>query len=192
MIVRVLVALLVLGAAPATAQETWQASPGRYTLNGETVEVFIEASRFLMSDLHAEFHTVSGELLVVEEGNTLMVEIASADLTGNGPMVEGILKGENFLNVETHPTLSFTASGFAVQREAMSLTGNLTMAGVTHPATFTTQLDDADVTDGETVTLTFEGTGRVRRADWGMTSYPGVVGQTINVTIRAEFDLTGN
>ena len=48
-----------------------------------------------------------------------------------------MLKGADYLNAEAHPEASFTATSFqADSKTAGKVTGDLTIMGKTHPATF--------------------------------------------------------
>jgi polyisoprenoid-binding protein YceI len=195
--------LCVLLTAPAAAQELepealpapWLAPPGTYTLDPATVSVTMTARRFLMSPIRARFGTVEGALTVTAQApdaSALMVEIAAGDLTANGPIVENMLKGEDFLNAEVHPAIIFTAGSFTVSDAPASLAGDLAMAGVTHPATFGTQLESFElVPETEEVRLRFVSEGELARADWGMTGYRALVSDTVRIRIEADFVRAG-
>ncbi len=145
--------------------------------------------RFAMSRIRAQFHSVDGVLQVGEDGvveNTLVVEIVAADMEANGPVVEGILKGENFLNVEAHPSLDFVAAGFTISDAPQDLTGELTMAGRMSPVVFEARLIDHSTEEGR-VRMRFAVEGAIARSDWGMTANRGFVSETIQVRIEAEF-----
>jgi len=192
----VFLSALLLG--PALAQDpapaaVWTAPPGTYEMNSLS-SVTLTARRFLMAPLRASFGTVAGTMVVSDEGSTLNqlgVVITASDLSANGPIVEGMLLGEGFLNVEEHPLIHFAAGDFDVSEAPNEVTGPLTMAGVTHPATFTTRLEgfEEDLQTGE-VRLQFVAEGEINRSDWGMSGYRRLVANKTTVRIETEFFLT--
>lgn len=194
-----LLAICFLIAGPALAQEPtaedapspWVAPPGAYELDPAATTVTMTANRFLMSPVRAEFGTVAGALTVTADApdaSALVVEIASGDLSANGPIVENMLTGEAFLNADTHPQITFTVEGFTVSQAPADLAGDLSMAGVTHPASFATRLEMFEVDDASgDLHLRFVSEGALDRRNWGMTGYRGVVSDTVRIEIRAEF-----
>ncbi len=177
-------------AGPDTAQQVWRAPTGTYALDPQAVSVTMTANRFLMAPLQARFGTVAGSLTVNDtaELNRLTVHMAAGDLSANGPIVERLLTGEDFLNAAVHPTITFAAEGFNVSEAPTRVTGDLTMAGVSHPAMFDTRLDGFahDPATG-TLRLRFVAEGTLNRSDWGMTGYRGLVADKTSIRIEAEF-----
>lgn len=190
-------------AAPAFAQDAptadvpvdppapWLAPPGNYELDPAATEVTLTARRFLMSPIHADFATVDGTLTVTidaPDASALTVGIAAGELSANGPVVESMLKGADFLNVEVFPTIDFNVEGFTVSDAPSALSGELSMAGVSHAASFATQLESHSI-DPETgaLRLHFVSEGELDRRDWGMSGYRGIVSDTVRIRIEADF-----
>jgi len=185
--------LLIVSSAVAqdTTPPQWVAPDGTYRLNPDNVSVTLTARRFLMSPLEAAFGTVEGNMVVLQGGagaNQLEVVLAAADLTANGPIVEGLLAGEDFLNAEAHPQITFRAEGFEVSNLPVNFAGNLTMAGVTHPITLESMLQgyEHDLPTDE-VHLIFVVEGELDRRDWGMVRYRRLVANTVRIRIEAGF-----
>ena len=85
-----------------------------------------------------------------------------ASLVASKAMFRDIIVGSDFLDAAQFPTLHF-----AGRCDANGLAGMLTMRGITHPLRLTL--------DWEPHRLTAQ--GFLRRADWGMTAKPFLVGQ---------------
>jgi len=195
-IVILVVCLVLLGpvfaqdAAPSPAA-TWFAPPGTYALDSEAVIVTMTVRRFLMSPIRAQFSTVTGGMEVSEAApgtGALIVEITAADIAANGPFVERMLLGGDFLNAEAHPTIAFAANDFAVSDAPTDLLGELDMAGITHAANFETRLAGYTM-DLETgaLRLRFVAEGDLARGDWGMSAFRGIVGDQVHIRIEADF-----
>jgi len=90
--------------------------------------------------------------------------------------------------VAAFPTIDFIVEGFTVSDAPSALDGVLTMAGVSHPASFSTQLESYSI-DPETgaLRLHFVSEGELDRRDWGMTGYRGIVNDTVRIRIEADF-----
>ncbi|MEZ5071575.1 MAG: YceI family protein [Bacteroidales bacterium] len=77
-----------------------------------------------------------------------MNSITSTDLADNADMagkLVGHLKSDDFFGTEAHPTSTFTITGStAIAGGNATVTGDLTIKGVTHPVTFKAVLADAD------------------------------------------------
>jgi polyisoprenoid-binding protein YceI len=79
------------------------------------------------------------------------------------------LRSADFLDAETHATLTFVSTGIAPQGGRWAISGDLTIRGVTRPV----------VLDAETLGIVtgmdgrrhagFSATTKIRRSDWGLT-----------------------
>jgi polyisoprenoid-binding protein YceI len=101
---------------------------------------------------------------------------------------------EEFLTVSKFPTASFVATG--AMRGATpgqgTLTGNLTLMGVTKPVTFNVTLigsghEPLPLPLGQHA-VGLEATTTIKRSDFGSTYLNNLVGDDVQITIEAEFD----
>jgi hypothetical protein len=93
-----------------------------------------------------------------------MLEIDAASLQMFVPMATETITGPEFLNAARYPDIAFDG---ACQGDAIK--GDLRLHGQTHP--FVLELDQGVAT------------GRVRRADWGITARPFTAGSTIRIRV---------
>jgi polyisoprenoid-binding protein YceI len=91
-----------------------------------------------------------------------------ASLVASKASIRDIIVGPDFLNAALFPTLHF--SGLC---DANGLTGMLTMRGITRPLRLTLAWEPHGVTAH----------GVLRRADWGMTAKPFLVGSTVRIRV---------
>ncbi len=119
-------------AGPALAAETY------YTDQGHT-EVIFGWNHAGVSLQHGEF-TVSEGVLTIDpddvESAKLEVTIQAASVATGVEALDKHLKSSDFLNVEAHPEITFVST--AVKRTGdmtAEVTGDLTLHGVTKPAT---------------------------------------------------------
>jgi polyisoprenoid-binding protein YceI len=105
------------------------------------------------------------------------------------------LKGTDFFNVAEYPTIDFVSSSVTrSSATSYSVTGNLTMHGVTKPVTLALTVS-APFEHAGGIRRGIEATTSVNRKDFGLAwEYPGegpgvVVGDHIKITIDAELVL---
>lgn len=98
--------------------------------------------------------------------------------------------GEAWFDANAYPTITFESTDIAMQsaRKA-TMTGNLTMRGVTNPVTFDVTLNGAMALQplSGKPTLGFSATTTLRRSEWEMTRHIPTVGDTVTIHIEAEF-----
>ncbi|MGR7813523.1 YceI family protein [Lacinutrix undariae] len=73
-------------------------------------------------------------------GGTFVIDMSSITVTDlSGEMktnLEGHLKSDDFFGVEKHKTASFEITKAKENKDVYTVTGNLTIKGITHPTTF--------------------------------------------------------
>ncbi len=106
--------------------------------------------------------------------------------TGGFVFATQILRGPDMLDGDTHRFVQFESTGFTGQIPRGTMSGNLTMRGVTRPVTLSAELFRQPGTDPTDLTrLAIELKGQVDRRDFGMVAYPGFVDPPIDIRIMA-------
>ena len=178
-------------AAPALAQTS------KWTLDPENSSVGF-VCKHVLSNVRGMFHKPSGTVELDEAtpaNSRLNATIDASSITTGVEERDAHLKGPDFFDVARYPVISFAASGFSkVGASSYSVTGNLTMHGVTRPVTLGVTAS-APFQHGGAVRRAIEATTSVNRKDFGLVwDYPGegpgiVVGNIIKITIDAELVL---
>ena len=108
---------------------------------------------------------------------------------------DGHLKGADFFDTEKYPNMTFKSTGVEKTGEAeYSVTGDLTLHGVTQPVTFTVEGPSAPAVDpwGNT-RIGLTASAKINRKDfdlsWNATLETGgiLVGESVHIVIEAEF-----
>lgn len=118
--------------------------------------------------------------------STLSVEIDPASINTGIEKFDTHLQGGDFFDVENHPGISFTST--AIDLEAGTLTGDLTIKGITKPVTLDVMLNGAGkhpFSGKETFGITAIGT--VDRTEWGLSYAAPAVSADVDLLIEAEF-----
>ncbi len=99
------------------------------------------------------------------------------------------LKSADFFDAANHPQITFKSTSVSLTGGAAgTVTGDLTIKGVTKPATLDVTINKAANDDfAKSYKLGFSGKGVVKRSDFGVDKYVPFVGDDVTVLVEAEF-----
>jgi polyisoprenoid-binding protein YceI len=107
----------------------------------------------------------------------VILEIEPGSLTMRSDSLREQVTGPDFMDVAQFPQL-----GFHGGCEGDTVAGDLTLHGQTHPFTL----------DLERSAHTIVATGRLKRAEWGLTAHPLMGGSTIRIRVEIPNPLPGS
>lgn len=164
--------LLAAGAA--------EAEPARFRIQPEASDVGFKATSRLM-DADGKFSRITGEVMLDPKDPakamiTLSIESASID-TGIS-MRDKHLRSADFLDVARFPTMTFESRRVEVEGRRATVTGQLTLHGVTREIVV-----PVDVQFSENA-LVATGEFKLNRRDYGInySSFLNPIGNTVHVT----------
>jgi polyisoprenoid-binding protein YceI len=174
-------AVIALSASFAAAED--------YTLDSAHTSVSFQASHIGLSMTHGRFNDVSGTFTVSAANPAasvfaLSIKSASID-TGNAKRDEH-LRSPDFLNAKQFPALSFKSTSVKGTREALTVTGDLTLHGETKPVTFvlkggkTAEFPKGVKRTGYSTDLT------IKRSEFGMDKMLDAIGDDVKIAISFE------
>ena len=178
-----LLALLALANAEANI-----GAPQRYTLDASASNVSAKVPFFGLASKTAHFPRMQGAVTIVPGAP----ERAVIDVTFDATAIEAPdevtlkrLRGEKFFWVEKYPTIRFVGRSLALSSPTRgTVSGDLTARGVTRPAKLdVTFAADPVALQGKPVSFT--GTTTIDRRDYGMKSYQLIVGNKVDITLKA-------
>jgi polyisoprenoid-binding protein YceI len=124
--------ILALAAPLALAQtSTWK-------IDGAHSEVDFTVVHMSVSNVHGRIGGLSGNITVNEADvakSTVTVTIDTTTTDTGVSMRDNDLKSANFLDTTTFPTATFTSTSVAKAAGGLTVSGNLTLHGVTKPVT---------------------------------------------------------
>jgi len=183
---------------------TWEGitipTPGKFVLDPYHTRIGFVARHLMVSRVRGRFGEFSGHINVAEDplqsSAELVIKTASVD-TGV-PARDGDLKGENFLNVEKYPEITFHTTRVTGHEGAVfHIVGDLTVREVTRPVELEVEIEgvtDQPAVMGGKQVIGFSMTGEIDREDWGIhVNMPlegggFVVGKKIKIEIEGEAD----
>jgi polyisoprenoid-binding protein YceI len=155
------------------------------------------ARHLMVSKVRGNFTKVEGQIItadnLLESSATATIDMTSFN-TGNEQR-DGDVKGENFLDVANHPTMTYRTTGIRQDGEVIIAEGELTIKGITRPVELAVEVNGfgPDPYGGTRVGLS--AIGEINRTDWGITANMAlptggvVVGEKIQLVIEVEASL---
>jgi len=180
----ILVAVLFISAS--TFAQKWNADKAHSKV-GFTV------THLMLSEVDGNFKKFDASIMSEKEDFSDAVFEFTADVnsveTGND-MRNGHLQKPDMFDAEKFPTISFKSTSISkVDAKKYKLAGNLTMKGVTKPATFDLTLNGIGKNQKTQKPIAgFKLTGTIKRTDFGIGGMPfAVVSEDIEIRAVGEF-----
>ena len=168
------------------------APAGTYRADPRHTSIVFDVDHLGFSRFVARFNEVEAMLDAVPdapEKSRLDVTIKAASIDTNVPELDGMLKAPDMFDAAAHPDITFVSKNIVRTGEgAGDVTGDLTIAGRTHPVTLAVTFNGAapDPLTGEDK-LGFSAEGTLDRSVWGLGKWWPAVGNEVRFRIEAEF-----
>jgi polyisoprenoid-binding protein YceI len=157
---------------------------GSWTLDPARSEVRLTTRHtWGLLPLHGGFGQVSGSGTVTAAGGVSgVLAVGAESISTKNPTRDKHLRSPAFFDIGNHPEITFTVDSAAPASGGVRLTGQLTVAGRTRPATVDTKVSRA----GDEVTL--DGELQVDRREFGLTwNFIGIAGNHSTIAVHAVF-----
>lgn len=166
------------------------AAPEEFAIEPAHTFPAFAVSHLGISTQRGRFERTTGRIVLDREAGTGSVDIAidAASVSTGNAQLDAVLRGEEFFDASRHPVLTFRASAIAfedgVPRRA---SGELTLAGVTRRVELAIERFSCTrlpflvrLTCGADVAAS------LRRSDFGLTAFGGLVGDEVRLEIQVE------
>jgi polyisoprenoid-binding protein YceI len=185
------VPLLLAGIATVghAQSSSWKIDPAHSAANFSVRHLGI-------SNVHGRFGGVSGEVVLDPADLTRSSVKATIDTTTvdtGVPMRDTDLKSDHFFDVAKYPTMTFVSKSIAKSGDGYTVTGDLTMHGVTKPVVLTMDAPSGEVVMGKATRRGFDATTTIHRKDFGLTydetltkAGDAMIGDDVKVTLEIE------
>ncbi|MDC8754971.1 YceI family protein [Erythrobacter sp. sf7] len=163
-------------------------TPQRYTLDASASNVSAKVPFFGLASKTANFPRMQGAVTIVPGAP----ERAVIDVTFDATAIEAPdsltlerLRGEKFFWVEKYPSIRFVGRSLELSSPTRgTVSGELTARGVSRPATLDVTFN-ADPLMQVGKPVSFTGTTTIDRRQYGMKSYQLIVGNKVDITLKA-------
>lgn len=168
------------------------ASAAEYKLDTSHTYVGFEISHFGFSTTHGSFEDVKGKLDFDQskpEASKVDVKIETDSLKTGFEKRDEHLLSPDFFDAKKYPEIKFKSTKVTVTgKDTGTLTGDLTLHGVTKPVTLDVTFTKAAPSPMKPTILVagFNATGSIKRSDFGMTTYVPAIGDDVKIIISTE------
>lgn len=168
---------------------------GTFALDPSHSAVTFSTRHLMVSKVRGRFGSFEGSIIVGDDPLASSVEVTiAADSIDTGDATrDEHLRSADFLDVASHPTLTFGASDVAShQGDRFKLEGQLTVLGTSRPVALDAEFGGVVEDPWGNERMGFSATAEIDREDWGLTwnqtlETGGVlVGKKVRIDIEAE------
>ena len=192
-------ALLTITAAapPAIGQQVSSQDPkavkaGIYKVEPRHTQVRFSISHFGITDFSGFFSGASGTLQLdpsATSASELDVSIPVSSVLTTVPALDEQLKNDQWFEVAKYPNATFKSTKVtSTGKDSATITGNLTLHGVTKPVTLKARLIGSGTNPiDKSINVGFEAVGTIKRGDFGIKQYLPLVGDDVTLRIAGAF-----
>ncbi|MDE1173305.1 MAG: YceI family protein [Parvibaculaceae bacterium] len=168
------------------------ASATEYTLDKSHTYVGFEISHLGFSTTFGRFEDVTGTLSFDEAkpaASKVDVTVETGSLETGFEKRDEHVESPDFLDVKKYPEMTFKSTKVTVTgKHTGTLTGDLTLHGVTKPVTLHVTFNKAgpNPLKPEILVAGFNATGTIKRSDFGITTYVPAIGDEVKLVISTE------
>ena len=179
-------------AAPAEpAVEAIKGQSGTYALDPTHTDVLVEWTHFGFSKPSAHFGITEGKLVYDADDvskSSVEVTIPVTAIDTFVPKLDEHLKSADFFDAGKFPTATFKSTSVAAAgTNKLTVTGDLTVKGITKPVTLDVTLNGAgEHPMAKKQAIGFSATGTLKRTDFGVGAYAPNVSDDVQLRITTE------
>ena len=168
---------------------------GTWDIDPVHSEVSFVVRHMVVSKVRGRFNEFTGTIVTAEDPLASSVEatIDAASIDTNQDQRDAHVRSADFLDVESHPSITFTSTALRANGDDWVLDGDLTIRGVTKPAVLeVTGLKPAIKDPWGLQRTAVSGTTKINRQDFGLTYSETldngglVVGNEVEITLDVE------
>lgn len=144
---------------------------GTYVLDASHSQLGFVARHAMVTKVRGSFNDVAGTATLDganPSASTLSVTIQAASVDTRSEGRDAHLRSADFFDVENYPEITFTGTEFAVDGDVITVTGDLTIKGVTHSVSIPFEFQGAATDPLGNQRVGFEGSVVVNRKDWNL------------------------
>jgi polyisoprenoid-binding protein YceI len=167
----------------------------KWTIDAAHSEIGFSVKHMMISKVKGSFTSFDAEVEANEEdlnGALIDFKIDVASINTNNKDRDNHLRSADFFDAESHPHITFKANDIVKKDDEYELTGDLTIKGITRPATFEVEYGGKGTNPWGVEVVAFSAEGKVNRKDFGLTwnqalETGGVmVGEDIKISLELE------
>lgn len=175
--------LVAIALAAAAGAQTWN-------LDTTHTSIGFAVKHLAVSTVRGEFDRYKGTLV----GDPTKPATLKADMTIDAASVntkvekrDEHVRNADFLDVAKFPTIEFKAEKTVAKGKALTMLGTLTLHGVSKKISIPFTVSGPVVDPWKNNRIGLEGGFTIKRSEYGIESFPGVVGDELKIDVSAEY-----
>lgn len=142
-----------------------------WTLDSSHANVGFSVKHMGIATVRGSFQkfTAAGETDDKGLPTRLEMDIDAASIFTNNDQRDPHLRGPDFFDAEKHPTITFRSTSVSGTHDKLTVTGDLTMRGVTKPVTLSGEIAPAITDPWGNQRTSIALRGKIARSEWGLT-----------------------
>lgn len=167
------------------------AAPETYHIDPLHTNVLLKANHIGFSNVYIKVREMNGEFVFDRanpEKSEVSVTMQADSIDGFDEKFNEHLHGPDFFDVTTFPVITFASESVKVTGEnTAEITGDLTIKGLTQPATLNVTFNKAGENPfGKDYRAGFSATSIVKRSDYGITYAMPAVADEVGIVLEVE------
>lgn len=144
---------------------------GTWSIDADHAEVAFVGRHFGLSKVRGRFTGISGTVHVAADPSESRVDVTvdMASVESGSAHRDDHLRSADFFDVENHPTAHFRSTAVAFDGTRGTITGDLTIKGITQPAALEVEWLGYARDPWGNDRAAFSGTATINRQDWDVT-----------------------
>lgn len=142
---------------------------GTYAIDASHSNVEFAVKHMMITTVKGRFGDVKGTVTLPESGQPVVdVTVGAASIDTRVEARDTHLRSADFFDVETYPELRFVSTKVQRTDDGYTLTGDLTIRGVTKPVTLTVSEEGTGVDPWGNQKAAYSATGKFSRSEFGL------------------------
>ncbi|WP_439939162.1 YceI family protein [Nocardia sp. N13] len=168
---------------------------GDYVIDASHSRLGFSARHAMVTTVRGQFADFDGTAHVDAENpaaSSVTINIRPASISTGTADRDGHLVSGDFFDVENHPAITFVSTRVERDGAEWTITGDLTIKGVTKPVTIPFEETGTAVDPFGNTRVGFEGTTTINRKDWDLSWNAALEtgGVLVSEKIKLEFDVS--
>jgi polyisoprenoid-binding protein YceI len=167
-------------------------APGTYGIDNHHSQLGFAVTHLGISTIRGTFDQYSGALYVGEDLATTVVAIEAemGSINSGDSARDEHLHGADFFDTAAHPQMNFRSTSIEEAGSGYTMTGDLTIKGITHPVTFEVTFIGSNIFPVDNSThFGFAASGSISRSAFGVSYAVPLVSDEVTLTLDVQFIL---
>ena len=169
---------------------------GTWILDTAHTSIAFVARHAMVTKVRGTFEEFEGSVVFDEanpEASVAKAVIKTASVNTQNADRDGHVRGDDFFSVEQYPEMTFESTSFDIDGTSGTVTGDLTLKGITKPVTLDVEVFGVEEDPFGNVRVGFEASTKINRKDFGVDFQAplGSGGVLVSEQITIEIDGSG-